>query len=83
MTAIKVHATHICQKLFPLTTKLDAIATTLKGLKWWVCMNIINNYFFVFSISLLLYHTEATGFRHTIVWSAPPDIEKISHQQLT
>ena len=30
-------------------------------------MNIINNYFFVFSISLLLCRTEATGFSHTII----------------
>ena len=44
-----------------------------------VCMNNA----FVFSISLLLYHTEATGFSRTIVWSAPPDIEKNIHQQVT
>ena len=46
-------------------------------------MNIMNNYVFVFFISLLLYRVEATGFSHTIVWSAPPNTENISHQQLT
>ena len=55
----------------------------LVTLRWRVRMNIINKYFFVFSISLLLYRTEAIGFSHTIVWPAPPGIEKISHQQLT
>ena len=35
---------------------------------------IIN--FWVFFISLLLYHSKATGFSHTIVCSALPDTEK-------
>ena len=53
------------------------------GLRWWlVCINIMNNYIFVFFISLLLYCTEETCFSHTIVWSAPPNAENISHQQL-
>ena len=41
--------------------------------RWWVCMNIINNYVFV---SSLLYHTEATAFSHTIMCSVPPNTEK-------
>ena len=53
------------------------------SLRWWVSMNIINKDFFALSISLFLYCTEATGFSHTILWSAPPNIKKISHQQLT
>ena len=39
-------------------------------------MNIIDNYVFVLLISLHPYCTEATGFSHIIVWSAPPDTEK-------
>ena len=37
--------------------------------------------FYVF-VSLLLYCVEATGFSLTIVGSAPPNAENISHQQL-
>ena len=34
-------------------------------------MNIIKNYIFAFSISLLLYSTESTVFSYTIARSAP------------
>ena len=40
-------------------------------------MNIINNYF------LLLYRTEETGFSLTIMWSVPPNTEKLSYRKLT
>ena len=44
--------------------------SVINSLRGRVHMNIINNYVFVFSISLLLYCTEATDFSHTIMWSA-------------
>ena len=46
-------------------------------------MHFVAFLFPYFPISLLVYHTEANGFSHSTVWSAPPDTEKISQQQLT
>ena len=57
-----------------------AFLCSASALRWRVRTDM---YAFVFPISLLLYNTEAIGFSHTIVWSVPPDTEKISQQQLT
>ena len=63
-------------------TNLFCLSFSVK-LRWQVHMDIINSYYIsIFTIFLLLYCTKVTGFSLTIMWSVPPNAEKINHQKL-